>query len=134
MKKADCETLVVNYIGFESFSAEIRSDQMDFILSSDGVELDEVIVDSFGGLAEDVARPIELVSNTTSLEFQIPTPYSVASNEDPTLVEVAIHVIDAHYEYYVAPAVKQEAFLTAAFWAKLFFTIRSINRLTSKNK
>lgn len=112
---ANCSELVVNYIGFESFSGEIRSDRMDFVLSSSGMELDEVTVDYFSPPEEGGALETTLVSNTTSAEFHIPVPYSVASNEDPTLVEVAVHPIDAHYEYYIAPAVKQEAFLTAAF-------------------
>ncbi len=68
-----------------------------------------------------------LTTNTTSAEFQIPVPHSVVSFEEPTLVEIATHEIDADYEYYIAPAKRREAFLTMQFTGWEEFNLLSGN-------
>ncbi len=56
---------------------------------------------------------VETRSNTTSIEFDIPVPYSIPSGEAPSLVDIAQHELEVEYEYYTAPRLIEEVFLTA---------------------
>jgi len=53
------------------------------------------------------------VENTTSWEFQIRLPYDVPSNGQPYTVGIDEHELPATYEYYVAPKLDKNAYLTA---------------------
>ncbi len=53
------------------------------------------------------------VENTTSIEFQIRLPYDVPSNGQPYTVGIDEHELPATYEYYVAPKLDKNAYLTA---------------------
>jgi len=59
------------------------------------------------------APPVQTRSNTTTTEFEISEPYTIESDVDPTLVDIARHELDPEYEYYAAPALSEKAFLTA---------------------
>lgn len=53
------------------------------------------------------------VENTTSIEFQIRLPYDVPSNGQPYTVGIDEYELPATYEYYVAPKLDKNAYLTA---------------------
>ena len=59
------------------------------------------------------APPVQTRSNTTTTEFEISEPYTIESDVDPTLVDIARHELEPEYEYYAAPALSEKAFLTA---------------------
>ena len=56
---------------------------------------------------------VQTRTNTTSIEFEIDTPYTIDSDADPSLVDIAQHEVEAEYEYYAAPARSKDAYLTA---------------------
>ena len=56
---------------------------------------------------------VQTRTNTTTTEFQIAEPYTIASGVDPSLVDIARHELAPVYEYYAAPAMSKKAFLTA---------------------
>jgi uncharacterized protein (TIGR02231 family) len=65
---------------------------------------------------EDAATLAELVSTVESAvttSFVIAIPYSVASSNKPTLVEIGKHDLQASYQYAVAPKLDPDAFLMA---------------------
>ena len=57
----------------------------------------------------------------TSTKFQIKKPYSIASNGDITAIEINTYQLDAKYEFFAAPIINENVFLTATFtdWEKL---------------
>ena len=51
----------------------------------------------------------------TSTEFKIKKTYSIASDGDITSIEINTHQLEAKYEYFAAPILNQNVFLTAMF-------------------
>lgn len=51
----------------------------------------------------------------TSTEFKIKKSYSISSDGDITAVEINTHNLKATYEYFAAPILNENVFLTAAF-------------------
>ncbi|NJB70019.1 TonB-dependent SusC/RagA subfamily outer membrane receptor [Saonia flava] len=51
----------------------------------------------------------------TSTEFKIKKTYSIASDGDITAIEINTHQLDATYEYFAAPILNENVFLTAQF-------------------
>lgn len=56
----------------------------------------------------------------TKTEFTIKKPYTISSDGDITAIEVNSFKIDAKYEYFAAPLINENVFLTASFtnWEK----------------
>lgn len=56
----------------------------------------------------------------TKTEFTIKKPYTISSDGDITAIEVNTFKIDATYEYFAAPLINENVFLTASFtdWEK----------------
>lgn len=50
----------------------------------------------------------------TNTKFEINKPYSINSDGDVTVIEIDSFMIPASYEYYVAPAINENVFLTAS--------------------
>lgn len=63
--------------------------------------------------AETVANFTSTVQTTLNTEFAIALPYTVASSNKPTLVDIKNHELKADYQYSVAPKLDQDAFLLA---------------------
>ncbi len=57
----------------------------------------------------------------TSTQFIIKKPYTVSSDGDITAIEVNTYVLEASYEFFAAPLINENVFLTASFkdWEKL---------------
>lgn len=63
--------------------------------------------------AETVADFTATVQTTLNTEFAIALPYTVASSNKPTLVDIKNHELKADYQYSVAPKLDNDAFLMA---------------------
>lgn len=59
--------------------------------------------------------------DVTSTKFVIKKPYSIASDGDITAIEINTYKLDATYEFFAAPVINENVFLTASFtdWEKL---------------
>lgn len=59
--------------------------------------------------------------DVTSTKFVIKKPYSIASDGDITVIEVNTFKLEAKYEYFAAPIINENVFLTTTFsdWEKL---------------
>lgn len=60
-----------------------------------------------------VSPDVLLVEKTTTMEFQIEERYAILANGKPYGVKVKGYSLPASYEYYVAPKLDTDAFLTA---------------------
>ena len=79
-------------------------------------EYDEVVV--IADMGEEESAPMEYVtvetrSNTTSTEFEIDSPYTIESDADASIIDIVQHDVEGVFEYYAAPALSRDAFLTA---------------------
>jgi len=61
-----------------------------------------------------------LEADLTNTRFNIEKPYSITSDGDITAIEINKFQLEADYEYYAAPIVNENVFLTATFtnWEK----------------
>ena len=114
----------VQYIGYAPVETMITSNQIDFILAADLFDLDEVVVTSGDVNARVEGRtapreraadpvPVQQTVNTTTVEFEIELPYTIPPDGKPYTVKIEEHQIPAAYEYYCAPKLDTDAFLTA---------------------
>lgn len=112
----------VSYTGFNSQQVNIGNGGRRDITLQQGVSLDEVVVTAYGSSRKDKKReqleaskpvPVQTVQNTTSVEFKIDLPYSIPSNGKRYTVQIEEHQLPAYYEYYCAPKLDKDAFLTA---------------------
>ena len=128
--------LVVNSVGFISKEVAISSSNLNILLQENVSMLSEVVVTGYGrrkGLsnllkgklsgvqtratksnnADAEAPETDEVINPTSVSYEITQPYSILSDNKPQTVEIKSLEIPAMYQYFVAPKLDRDAFLTA---------------------
>ena len=134
----NADKLQVSYIGYITQILPISNSQMNIYMRENQNSLDEVVVTGYGaqnkaeealqgriagvqirGVSsmkaklESTPLPTTQVENQTNVEFEIKTPYSVASGNKNLSVEVEHYDLPAQYEYYSVPKVDKDAFLLA---------------------
>lgn len=128
--------LTVSYIGYNSKTQPINSSRVNFRLEEAAEMLQEVVVtgmatQSKSGLTgsasgirvrgntskeaqpASIPLPVSQAENATSVEFEIKTPYTIASENKTTVVEMERYALPAQYEYYCVPKADRDAFLLA---------------------
>ncbi|GHU67658.1 membrane protein [Bacteroidia bacterium] len=130
--------LEVSYIGFITQNVNINSSNINIVLQPNNQQLDEVVVVGYGtnslkgtltgalsgikmgGVSsikqeekQSTPPPVAQIENTTSIEFEIRTPYTILSENKNTVVEMERYEIPAEYEYFCIPKIKKDAFLLA---------------------
>jgi predicted metal-dependent hydrolase len=129
--------LQITFLGYKTKIQPINSGYINIRLEEDNVQLEEVVVVGYGstkksdltgaltgriagvsaqsGLAKSkpVPIPVVQVENTTSVEFEIKTPYTIASENKTTVVEMEHYSLPTEYEYYCVPKADKDAFLLA---------------------
>lgn len=55
----------------------------------------------------------EITQNTTSIDFDIKTPYTIPSDGKPITVAIAEYNLPAEFVYYCAPKIERDVYLTA---------------------
>ncbi|WP_114936430.1 DUF4139 domain-containing protein [Mucilaginibacter endophyticus] len=132
--------LTYSFIGFETTERQANAPLINVSLKSSSQQLNEVVVAGYGteykrDLTGAVAtiRPQNIVNtvpievkkeeNQTNIEFNIANPYTVPSDGKQYAVEISQYSIDATYQYYVAPKLSTDVFLTAQLtnWNKYSF-------------
>ncbi|OOQ57206.1 DUF4139 domain-containing protein [Mucilaginibacter pedocola] len=90
--------------------------------------LNEVVVSGYGSRAKSSASSASVVQvntteNQTNMEFNIQNPFSVPADGKPYLVEIDQVTADAKYQYYAAPKLSTDVYLTARItdWTKYNF-------------
>ncbi|MDP5229375.1 MAG: mucoidy inhibitor MuiA family protein [Cellulophaga sp.] len=61
------------------------------------------------------------VEEAINTKFEIKKPYSISANGEITAIEINTYTLDAKYEFFAAPIINENVFLTASFkdWEKL---------------
>lgn len=135
--------LTYSFIGFETLERQANAPLINVALKSSSRQLNEVVVVGYGAARDNnssgystgsVSRvrketayttPIEVKKeeNQTNIEFNIANPYTVPSDGKQYAVEISQYNIDATYQYYVAPKLSTDVFLTAQLtnWNKYSF-------------
>lgn len=139
------QTLEARFVGYQSISTSITSNRIDFALAPDFTGLDEIVVTGElrgvtngkiqGGddysFRERNAEPllVQPVVNTTTVEFEIALPYTVPSDGKPYAAQIETHDVPVTYEYYCAPKLDADAFLTARItgWEDYYLLSGSAN-------
>lgn len=143
---------VLNYsfIGYETTDRPANASIINVALKPSSKALNEVVVVGYGSKKDDddsygynydkkgavgavsavkmramTSKPIEVTKaeNQTNIEFNIANPYSVPSDGKQYAVEISQYDIEANYQYYVAPKLSTDVFLTAQLinWNKYSF-------------
>jgi len=142
------QTLVYSSIGFQSAERPVTSPISNITLVDDKKELNEVmirglaskvaglqVVDDYGDQVSKaklngrdypggtMAVAVQALENQTNVEFNIDNPYSIPSDGKQYLVEINQVDLPASFQYYVAPKLSTDVFLTAQLtdWNKYNF-------------
>jgi NAD(P)-dependent dehydrogenase (short-subunit alcohol dehydrogenase family) len=131
------KVIIVSYTGYNSLETAINSNNMNLVLSDSGMLLDEVVVTGYGAerkrkrqksamadvatLAPTQPVPVQEIEKATTVSFKIDIPYDVPSDGKQYVVQMKDHELPAYYEYYCAPKIDLDAFLTAQItgWEEL---------------
>jgi hypothetical protein len=128
--------LQVSYIGYKTKTQPINSSNINIRMEEDDMALEEVVVVGYGTVkrptmlegrvagistqaktteskSKAVSVPVAQIENTTSVEFEIKTPYTIASENKAVVVEMEHYSLPADYEYYCVPKADPDAFLLA---------------------
>jgi len=122
--------LTFSYIGFQTLEQPINSNQMNIRLQPDNQTLSEVVVTGYGntqrkeianakvmirGMSSLTSNAVEVntVEKQTNITFDIQNPYTILSDGKQFTVDIGNYDFKADYEYYAAPKISDDAFLTA---------------------
>ena len=118
-------TLIFSGAGFASRELFVSSATMNLALQNVSSDLKEVVVTSAFGIKRQARSGTESITeasipltvsekeNSTSFSFDIETPYSILNDGKTSTVEMKTMEVPARYEYYCAPKLDQDVFLTA---------------------
>lgn len=143
---ANNPTLVFSYLGYTNQELQVSSSVINVVLQAASYALNEVVVTGYEtqykkditgsvpdlqGMAAGVTiRGISTIpvgvnqtENQTNIEFNIDNPYTIPADGKQYLVEINEVNTDANYQYYVAPKLSTDVFLTARItdWNKFNF-------------
>lgn len=122
-------TVVFSGAGFQNRELFISSNTMNVALQNGGADLQEVVVTSAYGTSRSdrdfndgysktksensIPLTISEKENSTSFSFDIEMPYTILNDGKTATVEMKTMEVPALYEYYCAPKLDQDVFLTA---------------------
>ena len=124
--------LVVSYVGFNSREVAISGSNLTILMQESANSLSEVVVTGYGiqrkraeRLGKKLADKVSGISTnadapettevikTTTVNYDITLPYTIPSDNKPQSVEIKALDLPATYQYFVAPKLDKDAFLTA---------------------
>jgi len=142
-------TLQFMYIGYETQERRVTSGNISVGMTEAKNELKEVVVagyvDSYGDQGSRVSQnkdktysmatvngkafagtlPVEInqTENQTNIEFNIANPYTIPNDGKQYAVEIGDYDLNASFQYYVAPKLNTDVFLTSQLvdWNKYNF-------------
>ena len=122
----NAQSLMFSSVGYASQEVPIYGAEINVTLEVDIQALSEVVVTGYGDelqgkvagvQVEKKARqkpvPVSSVVQPTTVSFAVDIPYTIPSDGENYTVEMQDLSIPATYEYFCAPKVSQEVFLTA---------------------
>lgn len=113
---SDAQLIRVSYIGFKTVTCYLTDEFINITLPASATELQyvEVSYDRLETGKKEAEKPTYTTfNNLTTTEFKISTPYTILSDGKANQVEINNTDFKAQYEYYAAPELNQNVFLTA---------------------
>ncbi len=125
------QKLAYSYIGYVSQELPIYAQQMNVTLAADQQQLDEVVVIGYGRSSNDdseystasatTVKKEEITTSTGDVKemgiahttFKITKSYSIPSTTEVTVIAIDKFELPAEYEYFTAPLINENVFLTA---------------------
>jgi len=140
----DMRMITFSYIGYEPVEQPATGGALAIGMKPDSRSLNEVVVVGYGttrdqdfddalrdkvagikirGAASTIPVMVNKIENQTNVEFNIDNPYSIPNDGKQYLVEINQVEVKAVYQYFVAPKVNTDVFLTAQItdWNKYNF-------------
>jgi Domain of unknown function (DUF4139)/N-terminal domain of unknown function (DUF4140) len=134
----NASTIVFSAVGLQTRELFISSNQMNIAMQQSNQNLDEVVVvgystrrsdddndftSSYSKAKKEASIPLTVSErqNATSFSYDIEMPYTILNDGKTSTVEMKQMEVPALYEYYCAPKLEQDVFLTAKItdWADL---------------
>lgn len=128
----DAKNLNFSFVGFKTQTIPIYTSVINATMEEETLQLQEVVVTALYDEAEAPSRSKKayapsrtpkvtsglvaqegIVQKQTNVEFNVTKPYSIKSENKPTLVELLTYEIPADYNYYCVPKIDKGAFLMA---------------------
>ena len=121
-------SLVISYTGYDQKTIPVYSSVINESLTT---SLDEVVVVAYAGYEDKRGRSghddiddeayeaptpqnVEYVEeNVSSRSYELAQPYSIPSTGETTDIEISSNDLEADFEYYAAPVINENVFLTA---------------------
>ncbi|MGB5983400.1 MAG: mucoidy inhibitor MuiA family protein [Nonlabens sp.] len=115
-------------VGYENVTEPIYSSVMNISLPESSDTLDEVVITGYAmdkklrgraqglEIQESEAAPQIIAAveeNIASRTYELAQPYSIPSTGETTDIEISTNNLSATYEYYAAPVINENVFLTA---------------------
>jgi len=134
------QVLVISYIGYQTQEVRVTGSYMTIALSPAVSTLNEVVVTGYSNSNSEsyydtnksrasavsintIPIAVKQSENQTNIEFNIENPWSIPSDGKQYLVEISQVDVKAGFQYYVAPKINTDVFLTAQMtdWNKYNF-------------
>ncbi|MFM2327770.1 MAG: hypothetical protein RIR31_1972, partial [Bacteroidota bacterium] len=133
----NASTIVFSAVGLQTRELFISSNQMNIAMQESNQSLNEVVVVGYGTRRSDegdftnsyskpkkeatIPLTVSERQNTTSFSYDIEIPYTILNDGKTSTVEMKQMEVPALYEYYCAPKLEQDVFLTAKItdWSDL---------------
>lgn len=139
------QTIEYSFVGYVKAERPANASLINIGLNAETNTLNEVVTVGYGSLEGKIAGLavsdptirirgisslpktqaviVQQTENSTNVEFNIDNPYSIPSDGKQYLVEINQIDLPAIYQYYVAPKLSTDAFLTAQLtdWSKYNF-------------
>ncbi|GAB2792222.1 DUF4139 domain-containing protein [Rhabdobacter roseus] len=116
----NAQVLVYSFVGYKSVEVPISGSQINVALETDAAALEEIVVAGYGGPASrsrksNASLPLPTTEKyqPTTFTFDIEVPYTILNDGKVYTVDIKTYSVPALYEYYAAPKLEKEAFLTA---------------------
>ncbi|MEM9885020.1 MAG: mucoidy inhibitor MuiA family protein [Bacteroidota bacterium] len=119
-------TIVVSYTGFSTKEVAVQNSSRIDIPIEEGVALDEVVVTGYGRISnsnrqskskeakpERTGPPTTINQKQTTVEFQLDVPYSIPSDGEENIIELAAYEVPTSYQYESVPKLEEIAYLSA---------------------
>ncbi len=126
------KSLIISYTGYSTLETAINSNNMNMVLDESGMMLSEVVVtgsrskifskkkrrnkddaQADKSLAPTIPVPVQEIEKATTVSFKIDIPYDIPTDGKQYVVQMKEHELPAYYEYFCAPKLDTDAFLTA---------------------
>lgn len=122
-------SLEFSFIGYRSQTIPVYAQQMNVAMEADAVMLESVVIDTYrSGRRDKSAGAVTTIADddiektgtgdvkemgVTNVVFKITKPYSIPTSQEVTVITIDQFDLPAAYEYFTAPLLNANVFLTA---------------------